>query len=502
MSNSSDIEIPENNPVSCNTLLEPALELLYQGNKFATQGQFADADRVFRAAASLPDGKPIWDFKSLGFCPTVFPNVPSIDAYWQQLDQGLDQALAEHFDIDWRTLPADGFMPHFNLSHQGRCYKDIRVKFARIFESFFPQERSARKSRQRHRIGFLVFSRHEGGFLRGTAGILKQLDRKRFDVVVLCPGSLVDRCRQSIQSDDIVFVPLGGTFEQIVGQARDADCDLIYHWKAGSDPWSYFMPFARLAPVQCTSYGTHGTSGISAVDYFLSSSFIEPNDVGQHYSERLLCMDAIPTYQRQHRLPKNVSRDEFGLPEQGSIYFCPHRLPKYHPSFDTIFRQILERDLQGHIVLLTGSNTLGNDALQERLQRNIGTTLLKRMIFLPQLPVDKYLRLLSISTMVIDSPVYAGDLTLFDAFSFGVPEVTFSGPLYVQNFATGIYHRMGLDDLPCQTIEQYVDFAVRLGTEPDYRQDVSHRILEQNHLIFEDADTVREHERLIELMLE
>ena len=103
--------------------------------------------------------------------------------------------------------------------------------------------------------------------------------------------------------------------------------------------------------------------------------------------------------------------------------------------------------------------------------------------------------------MIIGSPVYAGDLTLFDACSFGVPEVTLSGSLYVQNFATGIYRRMGLDDLPCLTTTQYVDLAVRLGTEPDYRQDVSRRILERTHLIFEDADTVREHERLFELML-
>jgi len=68
--------------------------------------------------------------------------------------------------------------------------------------------------------------------------------------------------------------------------------------------------------------------------------------------------------------------------------------------------------------------------------------------------------------------------------------------------AAEIYRRMGFDDLPCQTIEQYVDLTVRLGTEPDFRQDISHRILERNHLIFEDADTVREHERLFELMIE
>jgi len=287
----------------------------------------------------------------------------------------------------------------------------------------------------------------------------------------------------------------------LVEQARDADCDLIYHRKTGSNPWSYFLPFTRPAPIQCTSYGTHGTSGIPAVDYFISSSFVEPSDAGQYYSERLLCMDALPTYQQRRLFPENVTRDEFGLPEQGSIYFCPHRAAKYHPSFDPIFRQILERDPQGHLVLLTGRNAPGNDVLQERLLRNVGETLLKRIIFLPLLPTDKYLRLLSISTMIIDSPVYAGGLTSFDAFSYGIPEVTLSGPLHVQNFATGIYRRMGLDDLPCLTIEQYVDLAVRLGTELDYRQDVSRRILERNHLIFEDADTVREHERLFELML-
>ena len=150
---------------------------------------------------------------------------------------------------------------------------------------------------------------------------------------------------------------------------------------------------------------------------------------------------------------------------------------------------------------MTGKDPRGNDVLHDRLLRNLGLTLLKRVRLFPALSFDKYLRLLSISTMIIDSPVYAGGLTSFDAFAFGIPEVTRSGSLHIQNFATGIYRRMGLDDLPCQTTEQYIALAVRLGTEPDYRQDVSRRILERNHWIFEDGDTVPEHERLFEMML-
>ena len=492
------ISLNPDHPVASRHLAELRLR---QGNRFATQEQFSKADKAFCAAASLHGGKPIWRFKSLGFCPTTFPDEPSIDAYWQQLEQGLDQVVAKNFVVDWRTLPADGFIPSFNLAHLGRCCKDVRIKFARFFEQFFPQERPKQKTRQRYRIGFHVFAGHEGGFLRGTAGIIEKLDRKRFEVVVLCPAAARERCRRGIRSDDITIVPLNGSFEQVVQQVRDSDCDLIYYRKTGSDPWSYFLPFTRPAPIQCTSYGTHGTSGIPAVDYFLSSSFVEPNDAGQYYSERLLCMDAMPTYQQRHQLPENVSRSEFGLPAQGSIYFCPHRTSKYHPTFDPIFQQILERDPKGCLVLLTGKDPRGNDVLHDRLQRSLGLTLLKRVRLFPALSFDKYLRLLSISTMLIDSPVYAGGLTSFDAFSFGIPEVTLSGQLHIQNFATGIYRRMGLDDLPCQTIEQYLDLAVRLGTEPDYWQDVGHRILERNHWIFEDGDTVPEHERLFDLML-
>ena len=86
-------EASETAPTSHDTPLDPASELLRQGNKFARDEQFSDAESVFRAAASLPGGKAIWHFKSLGFCPSLFPDTSSMDAYWQQLDQGLDQVL-------------------------------------------------------------------------------------------------------------------------------------------------------------------------------------------------------------------------------------------------------------------------------------------------------------------------------------------------------------------------------------------------------------------------
>jgi len=49
------------------------------------------------------------------------------------------------------------------------------------------------------------------GFLRNTAGIIKRLDLKRFEAVVLCSASVVDRYRRTIRSNDVTFSPLYGT---------------------------------------------------------------------------------------------------------------------------------------------------------------------------------------------------------------------------------------------------------------------------------------------------
>jgi len=55
----SDKKTSETEPVSHDAPPDPALELLRQENKFARYEQFSDAERVFRAAASLLGGKAI-----------------------------------------------------------------------------------------------------------------------------------------------------------------------------------------------------------------------------------------------------------------------------------------------------------------------------------------------------------------------------------------------------------------------------------------------------------
>jgi predicted O-linked N-acetylglucosamine transferase (SPINDLY family) len=486
------------NPVSSQSLLE---NLFQQSTQFFAQERFYEANRVFHQAASLPGGQELWRWKSLGFCPTVMPNEESIIRYWQQLDHSLDLALQSNISIDWRRLPFDGFTPSFNLPHHGNNCRSIKEKFAQLFTKGFPHDRpklkNTMRNRTRIRLGFVTMAGHHRGFLRVYQSLLQKLNPDKFEIVFISPLSIQHSCRNLIKRNDITWLGLNDRFDDSVTRIRDAQCDLIYHWKVGGCPFDYFLPFAKLAPIQCTSFGSHGTSGIHSIDYYLSTAGLESLDSADQYTEQLILFDSYPTLHPHEPAIQPVARFDLGLPDK-AIYFCPHRLPKYHPCFDKYLRLILEGDSTGHILMCTGQNKPLADLLIERLCRSLGQELFRRVRFVPLLPLDVYKKYLTAVTCVLDSPVYAGDLTTHDAFCQGVPVVAQEGKLLVQRYTSGLYHTMKLESLIATDIESYARIAVRLGTDHDYREEIHRQILERNQCIFAPKDTVRDYEHFFE----
>ncbi len=468
------------------------------GSLESAWGHLPAAKQAFERAARLMPMRSIVAWKHLADCPSIFANRQAIDRYWRWLDHELDEARQARPTMDWRSLPFDGFTPPFNLPHHGRCCRAIKEKFSSLFQSAFSQSRPTPRpglpGRRRVRVGFLVTAGHEAGFIRGTAGIIERLHADRFETVLFCAQQSVKRIRKSFQRTDLAIVPLPRRFDQAVQVARTASCDVIYFWKVGADTWNQFLPITRLAPIQCTSWGTHGTSGVEAVDYYLSSELIESDelgiDVNAQYSEGLLLLPTLPTWQIRQAHRKPASRNEFGLASTGAIYFCPHRPAKYHPDFDAYLRDVLQADPDGQLVLLSGQRAHDRDLLRARLLRHLGSSLFRRVHILPAMPLDRYYPLLNLATVVLDSPVYAGGITAYDAFSYGIPVVTQPGTLAVQNYTAGLYRRMGISGMTAANQQQFVEIAGRLGTESDFREDCSTAILERGEAIFEDRDAV------------
>lgn len=461
-------------------------------------GDLEAAKQHFRRAAGLPGGREIWRHKYLAYCPTVFQNGEQIETYWKNLDADLDEAVAEKRLYNWQTLAAEGFTHSFNLPHLDRCCKETLEKFTALFApSFAHFEKPNWKPRKKIRVGFLLTPGHEGGFLRLCTGLIENLDPGKFEVVLIYNETTSKRFENRFRRENLVHLRYTWNFEQAVRTIRDAKCDVIYYWKVAADTWSFFLPMARLAPIQCTSWSTQGTSGLSHIDYYVSWDKAEPKDAVNHYTERLYLLETTPLYEPVPTdIPEHAgTRDELGLPEKGAIYFCPHQMPKYHPAFDLYLREILHRDTSGHLLLLLGRSSRWNTRLMKRMENALGPELAKRVRFLPRQGYRDYYRYLSAATLVLHSPVFSGEITAVDGFLYGIPYVTQSGDFLVQRYSTAFYEEFGIEGLSVTKMEEYVAQALRLGTDAEYRRSISRQILEKSKPFFENQNTVRQWER-------
>ncbi len=465
--------------------------------------ELEEARRLYGHAAKLQPSRPMCRLRHLGLCPTVFFNKDDIEEYRSELERQLDEALSDAPSLDWRCALTDAFMPPFELAHHGLCNRTLKEKYARLFSPHFPKMRPDRKQGGKIRVGFLCTVGHEGGYVRSYGEIMRRLDRSKFEVFGLVSKSIVSYCRKRIPAEGIQWVGIAHDLSPAYETIRRTRCDIVAHRHADTDKTNYFLPFLPLAPVQVVGSGMHGTTGIANIDFGISSRLFERGDEAtQDYTEKLVQFSRPLLWQRRPVIQGTPTRDDFGLPGTGALYFCPQRLAKILPEFDAILRQILDRDPTGHVLILEGGHAAIAERLRARLRMHLGEQLAKRILFLPSQPIGDYLRLLSLATAVLDTPNYSTALTGYDSFGLGIPVVTLPGKYMLQRYALGFYRQMGLLDLVAADETQYVELAVRLGRDAEFRNAMHSEILRRSDVLFQNDSVVSEYETFFEEALQ
>ena len=207
----------------------------------------------------------------------------------------------------------------------------------------------------RLRIGFVSSSLFEHTIGKFYHGVIQKLSRDRFEVVAVRPPQDADAIGDAIGRDADRNVEIPYDLYRARDLIADERLDILFYPDIGMTPLTYFLAFARLAPVQCVSWGHPVTTGIPAIDYFISANSIEPHDAQTHYSERLILLDQLPTYYwRPHHAATPFTRADMGFPEDVKLYVCPQSLFKLHPDFDLVLATLLRRDPKARLILLSG----------------------------------------------------------------------------------------------------------------------------------------------------
>lgn len=460
------------------------------GDVLLMRNQMEEAIAAYETALQL-EPKAAVQIKLARALPRIYQS-PEDVAVWRERFSRQFQAVCEQ-PVQLNDPVSEIGSANFYLAYQGLDDRPLQEQIGRMFQQAYPWKQVAHIRNVKPRIGFFsTYFKPGHTITKLYAGLLEQLSRQSFEIFIYTHRLLQElpiQAAHEIQNFETDKLP-----PMMAAIAQD-ELDVLFYPDIGMEPISYFLAFNRLAPVQCVGWGHPDTTGIPSVDYFVSSKLLEPENAQQFYTENLVLLDTLPTFYQRPTLGGNpLSRTDFGLSEHEHLYVCPQTLFKFHPEFDAMLADILRQDPQGRLVLVNSHLPEWGELLLKRFQANI-PDVADRIRMLPALSHQAFLNLVALADVVLDTLHFGGGNTTYETLAFGTPIVTLPQTFMRSRVTTACYRKMDITDGIAASRAEYVEKAVRLGTEPDVRNELKARILQQNHLLFEDVEAVRQLER-------
>ena len=277
-----------------------------------------------------------------------------IDEVRELQEQEVIHDVTDEPAVQMLYLPYQGFNDRDIRREVARLHKSPTSGFGRLASDANADHFGHRTSNIEHRtirIGFLssFFRRHRIGLLMG--GLVKQLSRKDFEVIVLSSRAARRRCRGLFQAicGSLCGCALAFTGGPPAHCRPTVECTLLPGHRHGSGDLDAGSVAAAL--VQCTTWGHPVTTGIDTIDYFISGEARETEEADQHYTETLVRLKSFPilSYQPEFLPPllpsltdgraRKKLREDFGLAGDAHVYACPQSLYKLHPEFDAVLEE-------------------------------------------------------------------------------------------------------------------------------------------------------------------
>jgi predicted O-linked N-acetylglucosamine transferase (SPINDLY family) len=238
------------------------------------------------------------------------------------------------------------------------------------------------------------------------------------------------------------------------------------------------------------------------MDYFLTSDLMEPQDSESHYSEELVKLPNLSLYYLRPGVEKATQdRNRFGLQEKEIVFLCCQYLSKYLPQHDVIFPRIALDVPSARFIFIAHRHDIVTATFQKRLAgafQRFGLEAQKHCTFFRRLEPKDYFSLNRIADVYLDTIGWSGGNTTFEALACGLPVVLLPGALMRGRHSYAMLKRMEMTDTIASTLDEYVDLAIRLGKDADFRREISEKTSERSDVLFHDEEAVRGLEKFYE----
>ena len=439
----------------------------------------------------------------------VVPEVRTtlLKAYVDQSPADYDPEQVSQYAIAYAHEAADPFLQRvyygaglMKLNAADVSAQEVYEKslgYGTLFADVRPYTHRGRRKKDKIRIGYISgdFRQHVMQYFIWP--FLAGYDADTFEVYVYSLG----------KSDQYTafFKTLVTRWRDLSEHAQDMECiareihadevDILFDL-AGHTARSGIAALAwKPAPIQLSGLGYMATTGLPAVDYFVTDHFCDPAGSGSEalYVEKLLRLTSQFCYNGYTNLPAST-----GTPARGRGHIQFASFNQYQKFYDPMLRawqEIMERVPQSRLLLKNNAYASPGvvQSAYERLQR-LGFDM-SRVQF--ECATKDYMwRYLDVD-IALDTFPWPGGGTTCDALYMGVPVVSYYTERHSTRFTYSLLANIGLSDLASTSLSDYVETAVALAGNLDLL-DALHRELRDRMK----ASPVMDQERYIREMEE
>jgi predicted O-linked N-acetylglucosamine transferase (SPINDLY family) len=238
--------------------------------------------------------------------------------------------------------------------------------------------------------------------------------------------------------------------EQIMADKIDILIDL-----SGHTSLNRLHAFARKpAPVQVSWIGYPGTTGLTAMDYYLTDRhWLPPGEFDKYFTERLVYACCGALFQPHPAAPPI---EELPALRTGHLSFGSfNRMAKVNSATISLWSRLLCA-LPDATILIAGiamESSQVNLLLEQFAAEGVAPA---RVKFHPRCKMDAYLALHHEVDICLDTAPYSGGTTTYHALWMGVPTLTVAGPTPASRQGAAIMAQLGLDQFIARDTADFV----------------------------------------------
>lgn len=317
----------------------------------------------------------------------------------------------------------------------------------------------------RLRIGYVSpdFRRHPVTYL--FARTLEHRDRGRFEIFCYDNLGHGDAVTQRLQRASDHWRVVAGTSDDAFCDQVAADGIDILVDLAGHTTNSRVAAFARRpAPVQVSWLGYFNTTGLPAMDYFITDPYSSPAGQERWFVERLVRLPHTRfTYE-----PPQFAPAAAALPARASgrvTFGCFNNLSKVNDRVLAVWSRVLDAVPGSRLKIIAVG--LHDERNRSWWRKRLAAHGIDAVELSPFLPHDQLLAAYGEIDIALDPFPFAGGITSLEALYMGVPVVTLETPMLAGRQTLCFLRNLGLDTLVADSEDSYVSAAAALARDLD-----------------------------------